>query len=76
MAATMNPTHIGVAGVAAMFQVCTRTVRQWDASGAMPRAQRIRRVVRWSLEDLRAWAEAGCPSREEFDRIRSERKRR
>ena len=44
-----------------------RTWRTWDAAGLIPRAVRIGRSTLWRLDELRAWVEAGCPRREEWE---------
>ena len=44
-----------------------RTWRAWDAAGWVPRPVRIARSTLWRTEELRRWAEAGCPRREEWE---------
>ena len=51
-----------------MSGVSLRAWRRWDASGRIPRAVAIGRLKRWRRNELEAWVEAGCPSRDEWDR--------
>lgn len=44
-----------------------RTWRAWDAAGWIPRPVRIGRSTLWRLNELRAWAAAGCPRRAEWE---------
>jgi len=39
----------------------------WDAAGWIPRPVRIGRSTLWRPDDLRAWAAAGCPRRDEWE---------
>lgn len=50
-----------------------RTVRTWDAAGRLPMPVRIGGAVRWHLEEIRAWLDAGAPDREAWESIRSAR---
>lgn len=44
-----------------------RTWRAWDSGGLIPRPVRIGRATLWSADVLRAWVEAGCPRRAEWE---------
>jgi predicted DNA-binding transcriptional regulator AlpA len=46
---------------AKLLKISTRTLWGMHNSGEMPQPIRIGRAVRWSLEVLKRWAEAGCP---------------
>ena len=51
-------------------QMCSkslRTWRTWDAAGWIPRPVRIARSTLWRVDELRAWSEAGCPRRAEWE---------
>ncbi len=52
---------------AAMCGISVRTWRTWDAAGRIPQPVRIGRLTRWRVDELRAWVEAGCPRRREWD---------
>lgn len=44
-------------------------VERLSASGRLgPRPVKLGRLVRWRAAELRAWAEAGCPPRHEWDK--------
>lgn len=47
--------------VAKLLKVSERTLWKMQHCGEMPPPIRIGRSVRWSLEALRRWIEAGCP---------------
>lgn len=47
-----------------------RTWRSWDSAGRIPRPVRIGRATLWRVDELRAWVEAGCPSRKEWEATR------
>ena len=44
-----------------------RTWRSWDSAGWIPRPVRIGRATLWRADELRAWVEAGCPRRDEWE---------
>jgi predicted DNA-binding transcriptional regulator AlpA len=74
---TTAPEKLGVVAVgakdaAAMFCVGERTWRRWNAAGLVPAPVKICGAVRWRVSELRAWGEAGCPSRARWE----ERRRR
>ena len=52
---------------AAMCGISLRTWRTWDAAGRIPQPVRIGRSTRWRVDELRAWVEAGCPRRAEWE---------
>lgn len=37
------------------------TFDRYRAAGWVPKPVKIGNVIRWKLDDLRAWLEAGCP---------------
>ena len=47
---------------ARLLKVSPRTLWQMHTTGEMPPPIRIGRAVRWSLEVLKKWVEAGCPA--------------
>ena len=52
---------------AALCGKSVRTWRTWDALGLIPRPVRINRSTLWRLDELKAWASAGCPRRAEWE---------
>jgi predicted DNA-binding transcriptional regulator AlpA len=44
-----------------------RTWRTWDSAGWIPRPMRIGRSTLWRADELRAWVDAGCPRRAEWE---------
>jgi predicted DNA-binding transcriptional regulator AlpA len=51
-------------------QMCSkslRTWRAWDSAGWIPRPVRIGRATLWRADEMRAWVEAGCPRRTEWE---------
>lgn len=46
---------------AKLLKVSPRTLWQMQSTGRMPKPLRIGRAVRWSLDVLKKWIEAGCP---------------
>jgi predicted DNA-binding transcriptional regulator AlpA len=55
---------------AAMCGKSLRTWRAWDSAGWIPQPVRIGRSTLWRMDELQAWAAAGCPCRQEWQ-IRS-----
>ena len=50
---------------AKLLKVSERTLwRMWN-EGKMPQPIHVGRAVRWSYEELKAWVDAGCPTRNE-----------
>ena len=55
---------------AALLALGRTTLFKLDAAAKIPSAIRLGgRLVRWRRADLVRWIEAGCPSREEFERM-------
>ncbi|MBM4149896.1 MAG: hypothetical protein FJ224_12770 [Lentisphaerae bacterium] len=52
---------------AGLCGVSRSTWLAWDAAGINPRPIRLQGRVLWVVTHLRAWAAAGCPSREQFE---------
>lgn len=50
--------------------MCGRSLRTWrslDSAGRIPRPVRINRATLWRTNELRAWVDAGCPDRENWE---------
>ncbi len=52
---------------AALFGLSERAWRRANSAGLVPASLKISGAVRWGLRELRLWAEAGCPSRAQWD---------
>ncbi len=57
------PLAVASRELARLLGVSVRHVERMDASGRLPRALRLGRAKRWSLQEIRAWLAAGCPGR-------------
>lgn len=60
--------------VASLLGISLRHLRALDASGRLPRPVRLGRAVRWNRAELRAWLDAGCPPRAEWEAIDGRRR--
>lgn len=70
-----RPIFVDAKHAAALHSVGLRTWRAWDAAGRVPAPVRLSPgCVRWRLDELREWAEAGCPDRNEWQARRAARK--
>ena len=50
-----------------MLSVGERTIRRWNAAGKLPCAVRLAgSSVRWRLDEIKEWLDAGAPPREEW----------
>lgn len=59
---THEPLLIPVEQLAEMLNLSTRTVWRMLAAGRIPEPVRIGGSVRWRLDLVREWVEAGCPA--------------
>jgi predicted DNA-binding transcriptional regulator AlpA len=48
-----------------------RKVRDDDAKERLPAPVQFGRLKRWDAEELASWCDAGCPTRSNWDRIKS-----
>jgi prophage regulatory protein len=56
--------------VARMLGVSVRQVWRLHTTGRLPRNIRLGNCVRWRVEEICAFVEAGCPTREKWEAIR------
>lgn len=61
------------ADVAKLLGVSERHIWSLHSSGRLPRPLRLGRAVRWRVDELRAWVDAGCPARDRWEEIRQRR---
>lgn len=52
------------------LRISTRQCWKLLSSGRLPAPVRLGRSVRWRRDELLAWLEAGCPSRDRWEAIR------
>lgn len=69
---TAEPVAVGRTVAAKLHGLSPRTWSSLDARGLIPRGLRIGRRRLWLLAELRRWAAAGCPSREQWESNRGE----
>ena len=67
-----EPLMVGAKKAAALCDKSVRTWRAWDAAGWILKPVRIGRSTLWPLAELKAWTEAGCPRRDEWERLKRE----
>src|SRR5690242_144520 len=51
-------------------RLCSLSPASWDrlnSAGLTPRPIKLGGAVLWRVEELRAWCEAGCPPRDEWE---------
>ena len=59
----LEPILISAREAAALLGIGRRTFYRLHSSGRVPLPVRLGGVVRWRLEELQRWTQAGCPSR-------------
>ena len=62
--------HATLWSLPAALSLSVPFVRQLDRDGRIPEPVRFGRAVRWSADELAAWARAGCPRRAVWSEIR------
>jgi len=65
--APIIPLLLNAQSAAAICKKSARTWQSWDALGLIPRPVRIGRSTLWRVDELRAWIDAGCPSRDVWE---------
>jgi predicted DNA-binding transcriptional regulator AlpA len=76
----LDPILVDAAAAAALVGVSRAQWFKMDSTGEVPTPVRLaERCVRWRVDELRAWCEAGCPSREkwreQWERIKADEAR-
>ncbi len=62
----LPPLLVSAKGLAAMLSCSARHIQTLDASGAIPVPIRLGRRTLWSVEIIRQWCAAGCPTRDKW----------
>lgn len=62
-----TPFAISAKELAGRMEVSLRHVRRMDSSGQLPRPIKLGKCVRWSVEEINNWIDAGTPNREEWE---------
>jgi predicted DNA-binding transcriptional regulator AlpA len=70
---TVEPLLATAKDLAVLLRLSLRTIRSMDAGGRLPEPVRVGGSVRWRLDELRAWLDAGAPDRATWARIRDAR---
>lgn len=60
---SVSDPAVDFAGLASFLGVSKRHVHRLKAAGKLPEPIRLGRCVRWTLEAIRAWMDAGGPDR-------------
>lgn len=58
----IRPLLVSVETLAGILNISTRTVWRRLSSGELIEPVRIGSSVRWRLQDIEAWVQAGCPT--------------
>jgi len=72
----IEPIFVGIEDAAAMLGISVTTLKDMDRVGKLgPLPVHINTIRRrlYVVKELRQWAEAGCPIREKWQRIREEK---
>lgn len=68
-----SPLLVNAADLAKLLGIGLRTLRSHDSAGKLPRPVRIGGAVRWHLDEIRGWIDAGCPCRATWEARRAAR---
>lgn len=66
------PVAVDAAAAASMFDISERQWWSLHSSGRCPLPIRCGRSVRWSVDELRRWCDAGCPPRHRWQEQRNQ----
>jgi predicted DNA-binding transcriptional regulator AlpA len=58
---------VGIGGLSQMLDMSARTIRRKFSAGLIPKPLRLSGSIRWSVAEIRAWVEAGCPDRKTWE---------
>ena len=63
------PIAVAAKTAGELFGVGERSWRKYDAAGLVPRPVRLNGAVRWVVSELREWARAKCPGRQQWEEM-------
>jgi len=66
-----QPLAIRAKELAALLGVSLRQVWRLSSSGKLPKPLRLGGSVRWSLKEIEAFVEAGCPDRASWEEMKT-----
>lgn len=69
-----EPILVDANDAAAMLGVSRAHFYRMRAAGQVPLPVRLGKAVRWRVEELQEWVDAGCPGRSKWEAIKAERK--
>jgi len=70
---TTEPLLVDGEAAARLLGISVRHLLSLDSGGRIPQPVRLGRRRLWVVEELRAWARAGCPARDQWRVIQEER---
>jgi prophage regulatory protein len=65
---------ITVRQLAEMLATSVRSVWRYRSAGKLPKPLRLGGSVRWSLKEIEAFVEAGCPDRASWEALKKAKK--
>ena len=72
-AAQIEPLLVDQMTAARMLGLGKTLFYELLATGQIPPGVKLGRRRLWSVDELKAWARANCPSREKWDRLREQK---
>ena len=67
----IKPLNVSASGVSTLLGISTSMVHKLDVAEKLPRPIRIGRRKLWRVQEVQAWNDAGCPRRDDWDRLGS-----
>jgi len=68
--ATPAPLAVSAAAAAALLGISRAHWLRLCSAGRVPEPVRLGRCVRWNVDELKRWIEAGCPGRDRWIALR------
>jgi predicted DNA-binding transcriptional regulator AlpA len=75
-AAQAPPLAVSAAAAAALVGISRGHWLRLCSAGRVPEPVRLGRCVRWNVDELKRWIEAGCPGRDVWETLKEARRRR
>ena len=70
----VGPLLLSARQVADLLGIGLSTLWRLVSSGRTPEPVKLGRCTRWRADELRAWIDAGCPSRDRWSLLRGARR--